>query len=270
MGWRIKDWNDVFEDYRSREVKRLAWLKFDLGRESEAYRLLLQSREGVMAYGVFWAIVQIAAKMPVRGVLEDERGPFTPARLSLRIGTPAPLIEEAIAILTRPDVGWLIPLAAPAPADCPPTQPPPRAHARADCAAHAPPGHHPPTTDGAPATHRPANGIAPGLACAHSGSGTQNPEQTTTSTSTSTLTGARDPEDLGRVAEFLTRRPPWLAEGVAWIDLQTALDLAALPGLNQQTYGSAWLKTKERRKTLKNPAGYFVSQLRQTSGGQPG
>jgi hypothetical protein len=62
----------------------------------------------VAAYGVFVALVQIAAKVPVRGVLADEKGPMSDNVLAARIGCPLEVLTKALQVLTGPDVGWII------------------------------------------------------------------------------------------------------------------------------------------------------------------
>jgi len=105
--YRIKQWNDVFEDFRSRQVGRLRFLPFDLTRNSEAYQGLVASDRGIAAYGVFWALVLVAARCPVRGVLSDEKGPFTVRRLAVRTRMSEEAINDAIQILTDQEIGWL-------------------------------------------------------------------------------------------------------------------------------------------------------------------
>lgn len=105
--YRIKQWGDVFEDFRSRQVGRLRFLPFDLTRNSEAYPGLVASARGIAAYGVFWALVLVAARCPERGVLSDEKGPFTVRRLAVRTRMSEEAISDAIAMLTDPEIGWL-------------------------------------------------------------------------------------------------------------------------------------------------------------------
>ncbi len=119
--WQIKDWNEVFEDYRSREVARLRFALWPLDRKSEACALLMQSEKGIFAFGVFARLVEVAARGNPRGVLRDEKGPLTPPRLAVRTGISAKHLERAICILKAPDCGWLIPWSEDDPAHRPRT-----------------------------------------------------------------------------------------------------------------------------------------------------
>ncbi len=109
MTYRIKDWDDTFEDFRSRAVKDLHWVPFPIRQDSEAFLTLLGSPEGREAYAVFITLVQIAARCPVRGRLEDEKGDLTPQRISLRLRIPVPVVQAAIDLLRSPEIGWLVP-----------------------------------------------------------------------------------------------------------------------------------------------------------------
>lgn len=105
--YRIKDWDRVFENHRSRELKSLDYVSWPVRSKSEAFQFLMRSPEGVLAFGVFSAIVSEAARCPARGVLADEKGPITVRRLAVRLGTPEALLEAAVNLLTSEDVGWL-------------------------------------------------------------------------------------------------------------------------------------------------------------------
>jgi hypothetical protein len=69
------------------------------------------------------------------------------------------------------------------------------------------------------------------------------------------------PERLQLVEQLLTR-PAWLQQDRAWLDLETAQKLAALSTTTSQAIDWALTITSERRRTLDNPAGYFIARLR--------
>ena len=248
--WAIKDWNDVWEDYRSREVSRLHWIKFKLDRNSEAYPLLVSSRQGVAAYGVFWALVLVAARCPVRGVLADERGPMTTARLAARTRISAELIEEAVAVLAGPEIGWLYK------SEVSTYGAPMKVHLRTDGAPTEPPQ----TTDG--------EGSDGDIARPRD----KTTHETATATARRTERAPSDPvrhaaaaaelspQDLEARAQYLLRKPEWL-NGKGWITRERAIELASLP-IDQEDVDWVLREAKASRATLANPAGYVVKQLR--------
>lgn len=105
--YRIKSWNDVFEDRRTRDVKRLEHVFLPVSEDGEGFRFLMQTTEGISAYGVFIALVRIAGRCPQRGVLADERGPLTTDRMAIRTGMPKQVVADAVRVLESLDVGWL-------------------------------------------------------------------------------------------------------------------------------------------------------------------
>lgn len=123
--YAIKDWNTIFEDRRSREVQELLFVKFPVRRHGETFRLLIQTREGVAAYGIFCTLVTLAATCPQRGTLTDSKGPWTPERFARHFHAPQKLVSEAFTLLSSQSVGWLT--ADCAPTECRPTadEPPP-------------------------------------------------------------------------------------------------------------------------------------------------
>lgn len=108
----IKDWNEVFENYRTREVGELSYVMWPLRRRGEAFLSLMASPEGLQAFGVFALLVQIVAGCPkpyrLRGELCDDRGPVTPERVAAKMGAPVELVAKAFARLLSPEVGWLV------------------------------------------------------------------------------------------------------------------------------------------------------------------
>jgi hypothetical protein len=109
--WKIKDWEERFTVSQSRrEVKtghRPRYVPIPINLGGESYRVLMASDEGRDAFAVFIGMVEIAAQMPVQGVLSDEKGPLSVKRISDKTGIPPRAIEAAITMLTNPEIGWL-------------------------------------------------------------------------------------------------------------------------------------------------------------------
>lgn len=105
--YRIKLWNQTFEDRRARELERLKFVALPVAEDGEGFRMLMSTPEGVQAYGAFIAVVRIAARMKSRGVLRDERGPLTARRLAVLAGMPHEVMEKALSILASDEIGWL-------------------------------------------------------------------------------------------------------------------------------------------------------------------
>jgi hypothetical protein len=85
--YRIKDWHETFENHDSRKIKgALKWVQFPCRQDSTAFVKLSRTTQGTAAIGVFGVLVQLAARCPERGLLEDDKGPWTPERYADRFG----------------------------------------------------------------------------------------------------------------------------------------------------------------------------------------
>lgn len=254
----IKDWNEVFEDRRSRAVSRLHFLVCRvLDRKSEAYACLVALPGGVEAYGVFWALILVAARCPTRGILADEKGILTPVRLAARTRMPADVIERSIDLLTRPDVGWLVRAVSAPSARRPravesdesdarsPLDPP--SERREDGGnGHCAPSARATNTLHNPTTTATSTGVAAAAAVIHSG-------------------GEAERERAGREA-YLRKRPEWMPEGKPWISRGMCGELSRLP-LSIEDVDEAYREGRECRLTADNPAGIVIAALRKAASG---
>jgi hypothetical protein len=290
--YAIKDWAEVFEDYRSREVARLQWLICRvLDRKSDAYALLVAREGGVEAYGVFWALVLIAARCPRRGLLVDDRGPLTIDRLAVKTRMPITVIARAIEMLTEADVGWLVQVDEPV-------------H---DGGAKSPvPSAHHPTTDGAPTAHRRTTDGAPTDHRRRTDGSDKNTDEsrkntdgpptvpplrterardktkqntTTTSTPTGAACAAVDDdggeaspsEGLERRKAFFRKRPDWWPSSKPWISDRAVKELADLTAaFTNEQVAELMADTRRQCAGLTAPAGYLINRFREaakTAGG---
>lgn len=108
MAYAIKDWNKVFENYRSREIDELNYVSWPVRRNSDAFMFLLSEPGGLEAFGIFAILVQIAARCSPRGTLADDKGDWTPARVAKRVGSDMALVERGFQLLASKDVAWLV------------------------------------------------------------------------------------------------------------------------------------------------------------------
>lgn len=131
--YAIKDWANVFENYRSRELRgALKYVTWPTKQDSEVFCELSRTEAGTGALGMFGVLVQWAAKAPKRGILHDEKGPLTSDRYALRYGITVECAARFWSILVN--AGWLT--------ECENIETSPTAHRD--------------TTDGAPMAHRPS------------------------------------------------------------------------------------------------------------------
>lgn len=109
MALRIKDWDSTFENWKTRSLDSpLRWVNLPTNQDSPVYRMLMSTAAGIHAFGVFISLVEVAGKMPERGVLADDKGDLSIKGLSVRTGIRDGDLRKALAVLTSPEVGWVV------------------------------------------------------------------------------------------------------------------------------------------------------------------
>lgn len=103
---RIKDWNEHFENNRTRELKAMRYVPIPTKHDGEGYSSLLDHENGPAHYGAWVVIVAVAAKSEPRGsLLRDGRIPHDAQSLSRKTRFPADVISEALPRLV--ELGWI-------------------------------------------------------------------------------------------------------------------------------------------------------------------
>lgn len=108
--YAIKDWDKHFENSESRKVKSLTWVRVTNKHDGKGYRRLVANSKSIQVFCAWNLIIQVASKMPVRGVLCDDDGPLTTSDLAFKTGFPEHIFSEAFKVLSEPVIGWLITL----------------------------------------------------------------------------------------------------------------------------------------------------------------
>ncbi len=108
--YRIKDWDDRFENHETKKLKNLKWVPVPNKLDGFGICELLDHIRGVAHLGTWVALLEIASKDPVkRGDLSlsgrDGREGHTPKTISRILRCDVALIDEAIGRLLQ--IGWL-------------------------------------------------------------------------------------------------------------------------------------------------------------------
>lgn len=97
--YRIRNWNEDFENNRTRELKYLEWVAFPnpmIRGGGDAYAELMDHPDGAAHFGFWCACVFLAARSHPRGTLLREGGvPHSQASIALTCRIPAPMCEIA-------------------------------------------------------------------------------------------------------------------------------------------------------------------------------
>lgn len=107
MTYRIKDWDTHFENHESRKIKAARWVGLPNKHDGKSYRRIAGHRDGIPVFAAWTLILEVASKMPVRGVLADEDGALDASDLSAMTGFPSEIFDKAFKLLTEHKIGWL-------------------------------------------------------------------------------------------------------------------------------------------------------------------
>lgn len=104
--YRITNWNENFENNRTRDLKRLDWVPIPNRMDNDGYTELLNHPNGPAHFGVWIACVEVASRCDPRGTLL-RRGnlPHDFDSLARFTRIPAALIYEAVRRLVG--INWI-------------------------------------------------------------------------------------------------------------------------------------------------------------------
>src|SRR4051794_17734041 len=110
--YAVRDWKahyEVSDAKRTAEGKPLSWVAVKTKHDGKGFRRLMKLADGLAVFGAFILVVEIAAKMPRRGVMYDIDGPLTPEDMEAKTGAPAAGFGRALELLSDPEVGinWI-------------------------------------------------------------------------------------------------------------------------------------------------------------------
>lgn len=108
MPWVITDWDKHYENSRSRGMKRLDWVPMPNHHDGGDYAKIAEHERGAEIFTAFVLCVEVASKMPVRGILADSNGhELTFRDLARKTRFPAAMFEFALPWLAD-KTKWII------------------------------------------------------------------------------------------------------------------------------------------------------------------
>lgn len=108
MTIKIKDWSDHYEKSDSRKCKgAMKWIAVPTKMDGKSYRRLAKMKDCAELFTCWILLLQLAGKMPVRGVLKDEDGDLSTEDMELMTGYPQALFERSIPVLASRKIGWI-------------------------------------------------------------------------------------------------------------------------------------------------------------------
>jgi len=109
--YRVVDWSSRYETGESRRLKRLDWIAVPVDFLGRDYLRLTKREDAVGVFAAFILILEVAAMMPERGVLERNGIPLTAHDLADLTRFPFELFRDALPVLCREPkeggLGWI-------------------------------------------------------------------------------------------------------------------------------------------------------------------
>lgn len=72
--YRIKNWDEIYENNRTRELKNMLWLPLPIKLNGDGFTLMMQEKDGLEIFGAFIILLEIAASCTPRGTLVRSNG----------------------------------------------------------------------------------------------------------------------------------------------------------------------------------------------------
>ena len=105
--YRIANWNENFENNRTRELDAMKWVPIPNKHDGEGFADLLSRENGMALYGAWILILQVASKCDQRGtLLRTTTGtPHTAETIARQSRGDSVMIAQSMSILV--EIGWL-------------------------------------------------------------------------------------------------------------------------------------------------------------------
>jgi len=105
--YRIKNWNKVYENNRTRELKRMEWVPVPNRHDGDGYTTLVDHPNGAAHLGAWLGILEVASKCEIRGTLVRGGVPHTPQSLARITRLPEWTFQEVLPRLVSTSIGWI-------------------------------------------------------------------------------------------------------------------------------------------------------------------
>lgn len=104
--YRIKNWEDHYENNRSRTVKDLAWVPIPNRHDGESYARIMAHKDAAEIFTVWILLLQVASRCHPRGtLLRNDGKPHDPESLSIKTRARQEWFEKSLPVLK--EMSWL-------------------------------------------------------------------------------------------------------------------------------------------------------------------
>lgn len=114
MKLQIKNWNEHYENFKSRSIDKLGWVPIPNDISGVKICRIMTEPDGLAAFGLFILLVEIASRSakPREGWLTDngreDGNPMTIDELSFMLRRDASELSKLIQVLTNQRIGWVV------------------------------------------------------------------------------------------------------------------------------------------------------------------
>lgn len=106
--YRVRNWEKLYENNRTRELKRMDWVPVPNKHDGDSFTSLMAMPDGIALFGAWNLILQVASKCDPRGtLLRDGKKPHDSASLSRITRAPEKVIVKALQVFSSDDIKWL-------------------------------------------------------------------------------------------------------------------------------------------------------------------
>lgn len=107
--YKIKSWDKHFENSRSRTIVDIDWVPVPNKHDGEGYRTIMGQPDGIVIYGCWHLILQVASKCHPRGTLvRDDGTPHTARSIAIKTSAREEDIQKSLDFVSSEAVGWII------------------------------------------------------------------------------------------------------------------------------------------------------------------
>lgn len=107
MTYRIKNWDMWYEKAQTRRCKNMSWVATPNRHDGSGYRRVAEHERNCELFCAWCLILQVASRMPKRGLLVKDGRALTESDLAYMTGFPKEIFSLAFTVLIGSGIGWL-------------------------------------------------------------------------------------------------------------------------------------------------------------------
>lgn len=108
--YEVRDWERFYTVSQNRKNdpdKPLPWVAMRTKHDGKGYRRVIRLPDSMALLGAWMLIVEVAAKCPKHGRLEDADGPLSAIDLADKTGGDESVFQRALQVFSSQEVSWL-------------------------------------------------------------------------------------------------------------------------------------------------------------------